>query len=166
MWKVTDLFLTDRPLILPVCVIHSAKLNFKGYLRYKTITSQNVPSEAQVKNIFVSYKSFILFSRYSSFCIFNHPVIYQICDIMVSISTWDRVDFWICLLNHNSLCHQTSSIDRYNLAQYFYEIFWTIWSNRAKFQALFSLLTFRITQQSIMSSFQCFIFLKGWIGEN
>ena len=27
---------------------------FKGYLRYKTITSQNVSSEAQVKNFFIS----------------------------------------------------------------------------------------------------------------
>ena len=26
----------------------------KGYLRYKTITSQNVPSEVQVKNFFIS----------------------------------------------------------------------------------------------------------------
>ena len=28
--------------------------SFKGYLRYKTITSQNMPSEAQVKNFLVS----------------------------------------------------------------------------------------------------------------
>ena len=28
-------------------------LNFKGYLHYKTITSQNVPSEAQIKNFFI-----------------------------------------------------------------------------------------------------------------
>ena len=28
--------------------------DFKGYLRYKTITSQNVSSEAQVKNFFIS----------------------------------------------------------------------------------------------------------------
>ena len=28
-------------------------LNFKGYLRYKMITSQNVPSEAQIKNFFI-----------------------------------------------------------------------------------------------------------------
>ena len=27
---------------------------FKGYLRYKTITSQNVSSEAQIKNFFIS----------------------------------------------------------------------------------------------------------------
>ena len=27
---------------------------FKGYLRYKTITSQNVPSEAQIKNFLIS----------------------------------------------------------------------------------------------------------------
>ena len=27
---------------------------FKGYLRYKMITSQNVPFEAQIKNFFIS----------------------------------------------------------------------------------------------------------------
>ena len=27
---------------------------FKGYLRYKTITSQKVSSEAQIKNFFIS----------------------------------------------------------------------------------------------------------------
>ena len=57
----------------------------KGYLRYKTITSQNVSSWAQ--------KSYVLLSRYSSFCIFSRPMIYQICDVMMSISTWDGV-FW------------------------------------------------------------------------
>ena len=29
-------------------------LPFKGYLCYKTITSQNVSSEAQIKNFFIS----------------------------------------------------------------------------------------------------------------
>ena len=29
------------------------KLDIKGYLRYKTITSQNVPSKAQIKNLFI-----------------------------------------------------------------------------------------------------------------
>ena len=28
-------------------------LNFKSYLRYKTITSQNAPSEAEIKNFFI-----------------------------------------------------------------------------------------------------------------
>ena len=59
----------------------------KGYLRYKTITSQNVSPEAQVKNFFDSQKSYVPFSRYSSFSIFNHPMIYQTCDVMMSIST-------------------------------------------------------------------------------
>ena len=27
-------------------------------------------------------------------CIFNYPMIYQIFDEMISISTWDRVHFW------------------------------------------------------------------------
>ena len=64
-----------------------ALLLIKGYLHYKTITSQNESFEAQVKNFFISQKSYVPFSRYSSFCIFNHPMIYQICDVMMSIST-------------------------------------------------------------------------------
>ena len=44
----------------------------KGYLRYKTITYQNVSSGAQVKNFFILWKSDVPFSRYSGFCIFNH----------------------------------------------------------------------------------------------
>ena len=31
-----------------------AILNIKGYLRYKMITSQNVPSKAQIMNFFIS----------------------------------------------------------------------------------------------------------------
>ena len=54
---------------------------FKGYLRYKTITSPNVSSEAQIKKFFISQKNYVLFSRYSSFYISNHPMIYQICDV-------------------------------------------------------------------------------------
>ena len=57
------------------------------------------------------------------------------------VSTWDRVHFLICLLNHSSLNHQTWSTDRYKQGQYFSEIFWTIWRTGAKFQALFNLTT-------------------------
>ena len=28
-------------------------------------------------------------------------MIYQICDVMLSMSTWDREYFWIYCLNHN-----------------------------------------------------------------
>ena len=85
----------------------------KGYLHYKTITSQNVSSEAQIKNFFISKKNYIPFSRYSSFYIFNYPMIHQICDVTMSISTWDKVHFWIYLLNQNSWSDQTWPIDRY-----------------------------------------------------
>ena len=54
----------------------------KRYLCYQTTTN-----EAQIKNFFISYKSYVPFSRYSSFCIFNHTMIYQICDVTMSIST-------------------------------------------------------------------------------
>ena len=59
----------------------------KGYLKHKTITSQNVSSEAQVKNSFISSKSYVLVSRYSDFFIFNHSMIFQIYNVMMSIST-------------------------------------------------------------------------------
>ena len=61
------------------------------------ITSQNVSYEAKANNFFHSIESFATFSRYSDFCILNEPMIYQICDVMMSISTWDRVHFWMCL---------------------------------------------------------------------
>ena len=75
------------------------------------------------------------------FVIFNNPKIYKICDVMMSISTWDKVHFWLYLLNHNSLSHQTWSIDRCKQGQYFSGIFSTIWSTGARFQVLFNLAT-------------------------
>ena len=68
-------------------------------------------------------------------------MIYQICDVMMSISTWDRVHFWIYLLNHNSSNHQTWPIDRFTWRQYFSEIFWIIWNTRATFQAISNVAT-------------------------
>ena len=65
----------------------SSDFNIKGYLRYKTITSQNVPSKAQINHFFISRKNYVPFSRYSSFCIFNHSMIYQISDVMMGVST-------------------------------------------------------------------------------
>ena len=65
---------------LQLCWIFYFEKSFKGYLHYKTITSQNVSFQEYVKNFFISQKSYVPFSRYSSFCIFNHPMIYQICE--------------------------------------------------------------------------------------
>ena len=113
----------------------------KGYLRHKTITSQNVSYEAQVKNFYILQKSYVPFSRCSSFSIFYHPMIYQICDVMMSSSTWDRVHFWMHRLNHNLLTHQTWPTDRYIQGQKFSWIIWTIWRTGAKFQVLFNLVT-------------------------
>ena len=49
--------------------------------------------------------------------------------------------FWIYLLNHNSLTHQTWSIDRWKQEKYFSETFLTIWRTGVMFQALFNLAT-------------------------
>ena len=41
--------------ILPWYILHKiCSITIKGYLHYKTITSENVLSEAQVKNFFIS----------------------------------------------------------------------------------------------------------------
>ena len=47
-------------------------------------------------------------------------MIYQMYDVMMSISTGDTVHFWIYLLNRNSLSHQTY---RYKQEQQFSGIF-------------------------------------------
>ena len=74
-------------------------------------------------------------------------------DIMMSISTCDMVHFSIYLLNHNSLTHQTWSVDRCKQGQYFSEIFWVIQKIRAKFQALLNLATcFNLNQLCQVSS--------------
>ena len=91
-------------------------------------------------------------------------MIYQICDVMMSISTWDRVHFWIYFLSHNSLTHQTWPVDRYKQGKYFSEIVWTIWGTGAKFQALFNLAScsnFSITNYVKFPVFHFF-----WKGED
>ena len=98
--------------------------------------SKNELFVAQFKN-----QSYVLFSRYSSFRIFNHLMIYQICEVIMSISIWDRVHFWVYLFNRNSLSHHTRPSDRYEKGQYFSGIFWKIWRTGAKFQVLFNLTT-------------------------
>ena len=90
---------------------------FRGNLWYISITSQNESLQALVTNFFISQKGYVPFSRYSNFCIFNHSIIYQICVVMMSIRTWDRVHSWIYLLNLNSLSHETWPIDRYKEGQ-------------------------------------------------
>ena len=102
---------------------------------------------------------FVPFSRYSSFCIFNDSMFYQIRDAMISISTWDRVLFWIYLLNNNSLSHQTWPIDRSKQGQLFSGIFWTVWRTGAKFQVLFNLVTcsnYSTTNYVKIPVFHCF----------
>ena len=88
----------------------------KGYLRYKTITSQNMSNWGNVL-----FHSYVRFSRHSSFFISNHPMIYQICDVMMSTSIWERVHLWIYLLN--SLSHQIWPLDSISRGNNFQDSF-------------------------------------------
>ena len=87
---------------------------------------------------FIFRKSSVLFAKNLLFSIFNHLLICQICDVMVNISTWDRVHFWIYLLNYDSLSHQTWPFDKYKLGQKISRI-WKIGRSGASFQVLFNL---------------------------
>ena len=113
-------------------------------------------SKAQIKISFISERSSVPLSRYSSLRICNHSIIYQIYDVMMSISLWDRVNFWTYVLNHNSLSHQTWPIDRYKQGQQFSEIFQTSWRPGAKFQVLFNSAT--CSNYSITSYFKISVF--------
>ena len=93
-------------------------IKFKGYFCYKMITSQNVPSEAQVENFF------------------DRKVMFHSQDIQVfvfliipsftkSTTSWwilvhEAVHFYVYLLNLNSLSHQTWLTDWYKEGQLFF----------------------------------------------
>ena len=75
------------------------------------------------------------------------------------------VHFSIYLLNHNSLRHQSWSIDRCKQGQYFSEIFWTIQKTGAKFQTLFNLATCSNYSRTNYVKFQVlYLFWKGEYG--
>ena len=61
-------------------------LVFQGDLRYKTITSQNVPSKVQIKNFFYFVEKLCVVLKIFKFCIFNHPMMYRVSDVTMSIS--------------------------------------------------------------------------------
>ena len=57
----------------------------KDYLHYKTITSQNVSSRTWIKNfLFIERLRSIL--KIFKILFFNHPIIHQFCNVMMSIS--------------------------------------------------------------------------------
>ena len=59
----------------------------KVYLHNKTITSLNVSYKAQVNLFFYFAEKLCSIFKIFKFCIFNDPMICQICDVMMSIST-------------------------------------------------------------------------------
>ena len=74
---------------------------------------------------------------------------------MASINAWDKVHFWIYLLNQNSLSHQTWSIIDITKGNNFQESF-EIWRTGARFQVLFNLATF--SNYSVTNHFKIPVF--------
>ena len=80
----------------------------KGYLYYKMKSSQNVLSEAQVKNFLISLKSYCSVLKIFKFLYLKPSHDLPSCDVMMSLSTWGKFDY---ILNVTSLSQQTWSID-------------------------------------------------------
>ena len=59
----------------------------QGYIGYKTRSFQNVPSEPQAKNFLFFIEKLCFVLEIFKFLYFNHSMIYQICDVMMSVST-------------------------------------------------------------------------------
>ena len=64
---------------------------FKGYLSYKMIASQNEPCEAFFWEFFYFLKKLCSILKIFKFLYFHILIfcIYQICDVTMSITTWD-----------------------------------------------------------------------------
>ena len=112
-------------------------MRLNGYLCYKTITSQNVPSDAQV--------IFFLFHIKVIFCsrdiqVFEFLTISWFAKSVTSWWWWVLVQEAMCIFA-TTTTQQTCPIDRYKQGQHFSEIFWTILRTEAKFKVLFSLAT-------------------------
>ena len=115
----------------------------KGYLHFKMITSQNALSKVRPRlRIFLSHQKVMLCSwDLRGFVFLTIPWF-----IKSVVSWWVLVhvigcNFWINPLNHNSLTHQTWSIDKYKQGQHFSEFVWAIWATGAEFQTLFNWAT-------------------------
>lgn len=97
--------------------IHQKHL--KVWLLYKTVITQRVPSEAEVKNFLISWESHVTFFRYLFFCISDHLMNLKICDVLVSISSGESEHFWIYISNHTSWSHDIWSSNRCDQGQYY-----------------------------------------------
>ena len=58
-------------------------------------------------------------SRDVNSCVLNHPFNLESCEVMMIISTRDRVCFWMNLLNRKSFGYETWPTNRYIHGQYF-----------------------------------------------
>ena len=109
LWKITSIG------VLKCCT----------YLRLHSLQNNNFWKRAiwNTGSDFFFRRKVMFHSLDIQVCIFNHSMIYQISDLMMSISTWNRVHFWIYLLNQSSLTHQTWLTDRYKQGEY---DFWNV----------------------------------------
>ena len=82
------------------------------------ISSENAASEAQFEN-FHSMVIHLPFLRYSIFHISSHSINFKIFDVMMSITTRDRIDYWTYLLNHKSIGNKIWPTNRNSLKQFF-----------------------------------------------
>ena len=86
---------------------------------YKTfmVISSNTLFGTTFANCWIKLSKFTSATKWKllKICHLRHRL--RIFFFMMSISTWDKIHFWIYLLNRNSLSHQTWPVDRYKQGQ-------------------------------------------------
>ena len=83
------------------------------------ITSENIVLQTQFKNFSISWKSHVLFVRYSICYFSNNFINFESCDVAMNIIIRGKV----CLLNQMSFGYESRSTDRYSHLRYLQEIF-------------------------------------------
>ena len=83
-----------------------------------------------------------------------------------SVTSWwvlghETVHFWIYLLKHKSLTHQTLAADRYMQGQQISGIFWTIWWLGINFRSFSTCSNYSITDYLKIPVFYFFKKVKG-----
>ena len=121
------------------------------------ITFQSAPCKKAQLRTFWFHRKMLQSQDNHFFYISNHSMKFQIWNIIMSNSVWERTHFWISLLKHSSFGHKTWSTKRYNHGQYF-EYFESFGGLGLSSRSFLTYQPASITHKPVMASFQFLTF--------
>ena len=119
LWSFSGIFSNIK--CIEIEVVSNICFYFSLFLKFTTTIKRQLLKMCHLRHrlrIFLFCRKVMFrFKDVKLFFIFNHPIIYQIYDIMMGVTTRCRVRFCIYLLNHNSFSNQTWSTGWYKQGQ-------------------------------------------------